>query len=115
MKMSEKITTLASKWKDFFYIAGFLLTCFILVGNSNSSWGKQGEINSDIEKRVEKTELKSMRQDTLNAKFIKALDDFSANQLSEKAANDLWRKNWQIEHIRLMKLHKLYPEDWNIK
>ena len=110
--MSLKIRTFAGKWRDVILLLGLLSTCAIVLISASRWTGKQEEIIVDIrennlklETRINAIEIRGITRDSLISKATINLDKLTGvvNQMIER------QNNWESEHIKLMKMHNLYP------
>jgi hypothetical protein len=104
--MAGKIIHFAGRWKNVIALWGLLITCYLLVTASTRSSVQQEEIITLLTKNQRSIMEKQDRQDTINARFTTNIDKvaLAIDRIIDR------QDNWEIEHIKLMKLHGVYPE-----
>lgn len=111
--MADKILSIAGKWRDIMYLVLGIITCLGIVYASGirnqrqeDAIVKQTELLINYDKRLNSLEGREEKRDSL----------FASLTLNQKSVVVLLcnmnerMDNWETEHIKLMKLHNIYPD-----
>jgi hypothetical protein len=103
-KYKHLITILSS----FCAVIGFLW----VADNNLGAYGKSIEYLTFNQRNVM---MKQVRQDSVNGFLLTSMKEITQNIKDFRDSDAAWKTAWQSEHIRLMKMHHLYPDSWNLK
>jgi hypothetical protein len=100
--MSMKIRNFADQWWHVIGLITLIITCASIVWGASHWTTVQGNNYNLMDKRVNVLENKTMVIDSLLI-AVRGLNE------AVNATNDRL-DNWEIEHIKLLKIHGIFPE-----
>ena len=103
--MMHNVLSFIKIWRDFIYLVVGITTCITFIAFTSKSSQKQEDAILYQERRIESIEMRESKRDSI-------LNTLSTNQQKIASFVDALRErqnDWEVEHIKLMKLHNLWP------